>query len=296
MFLKISLSLLPALLFTQNYAWMTQNRLVGWGFILIWLLMVATVWSLQNSTQVLNRSFRLTEISLFLMPISTMIMSLGLGSSAISSTTDAAEQAGTAIGTAIGGTLVTILAFIFGITGGIIFHIIANNYSKKLSTSGTEKPRDFLGKHGLVTGFIGVILLAIILGSIGGGMSGQKNAANTLAQSKATDTKSEEAIKVTAVALYNAYKNNEVAANQQYKNKLVEITGVVDTIGEDITSNPYISFKVQQYQITSVQCMFAKKYADQLATVSKGQSIKLKGTVSDSLAGQVIVRDCQILS
>lgn len=229
------------------------------------------------------------------MPISTIVLTFGLGSSAINSSSGAAEQAGAAIGTAIGGTLITVMAFIFGITGGIIFHIIANNYSRKLSSSGVEKPKDFFGKHGLVLGFIGVILFAIILGNIGSGAGKQQSLLNTSSPSNVANTKSEEAIKVTATALYNAYKNNEVAANQQYKNKLIEITGVVESIGEDLINEPYISFRIQQYQITSIQCMFAKKNADQLTPISKGQSIKLQGTVSDSLAGQVIVRDCQVL-
>ncbi len=104
-----------------------------------------------------------------------------------------------------------------------------------------------------------------------------------------------EAIKVTALELSNAYKANEVAADAKYKNKQVEITGTVESIGKDVLDTPYIALESYQYAIIDkVQCMFSKSDEPQLATVSKGQKIILSGEVSGKF-GNIIVKGCAIV-
>ena len=51
-------------------------------------------------------------------------------------------------------------------------------------------------------------------------------------------------IKVSAEALYNAYNQNQVAADAKYKGNLVEMTGVIGSIGKDILNNPYVTLRV----------------------------------------------------
>ncbi len=116
---------------------------------------------------------------------------------------------------------------------------------------------------------------------------------NTTGQSAPTPVV--EAIKVTALELSNAYKANEVAADAKYKNKQVEITGTVESIGKDILDTPYIALESYQYAIIDkVQCMFSKSDEPQLATVSKGQKIILSGEVSGKF-GNIIVKGCAIV-
>ncbi len=101
---------------------------------------------------------------------------------------------------------------------------------------------------------------------------------------------------VSAIRLMNAYKENEVAADSQYKGHLVEVHGTIDTIGKDILDTPYVSLKASynQYDFGTVQCMFDKNSQSQLASLSKGTEITLHGRVSGKL-GNVIVRDCSIV-
>lgn len=164
--LKILLALLPALIFTQNYAWMTANSYLGIGFLIIWVLMILSAWQLTEKNHIMERLYRLTEIAFFLLPISAIILSFVIGSKAVETATSEATQAGAAIGTAIGGTFVVILAFIIGVIGGIIMHLITSKYEKKAETSGIKQPETLLTKHGIILSLAGIILLAIILGSI----------------------------------------------------------------------------------------------------------------------------------
>ena len=102
-------------------------------------------------------------------------------------------------------------------------------------------------------------------------------------------------MKVTAMQIINDYKDNGVAADAKYKNKLVEVSGVVDTIDKDILDTPYIALESYEYAIVDrIQCMFSKSDEVQLATVAKGQQITLRGNVEGKL-GNVIIRDCQIV-
>ncbi len=164
--LKILLALLPAVIFWQNYAWMTLNSYLGIAFLIIWALMIWSAWQFTEKNYILERYFRLTEISFFLLPLSAIVFSFVLVSQAVSSTSNEFEQAGAALGTAIGGTFAIILAFIIGLAGGVIMHLITNNYDKKAEASGVKQSESLSNKHGVILALVAVIILAIIMGSV----------------------------------------------------------------------------------------------------------------------------------
>jgi len=164
--LKILLALLPALILTQNYAWMTLNSYVGIAFLIIWALMIWSVYQFEEKNHIVERLFRLTEISFFLLPLSAIVFTFVLGSKAVSSTTNGMEQAGAALGTAIGGTFIVVLSFILGLAGGIIMHLVTNKYEKKAEASGAKQAETLSNKHGVILSLVVIILLAIIMGSV----------------------------------------------------------------------------------------------------------------------------------
>jgi len=172
--LKILLALLPALIFWQNYAWMTLNSYLGIAFLIIWALMIWSVYQFTEKNHIIERFFRLTEISFFLLPLLAIVFSFVLGSKAVSSTTNGFEQAGAALGTAIGGTFVVVLSFIIGLAGGVIMHLITNKYEKKAEVSGIKQAETLSNKHGIILSLVAIILLAIIMGSV----SSAQNSAN----------------------------------------------------------------------------------------------------------------------
>lgn len=138
-----------------------------------------------------------------------------------------------------------------------------------------------------------IVLVLILLVIVGTTMSDSDTA--TVASSKEeASVPAQEAIKVTATKLADEYKANEVAADAKYKGNLVEVSGTIGTIGKDITDTPYVTLTIGQYDILSVQCMFGRNDQTALASLSKGQSITLKGEVSGKL-GNVLVRGCSIV-
>jgi hypothetical protein len=208
--LKILLALFPALLFTQNYSWMTANNKIGIGFIVIWAILIWSAWKFNEKNHIIERYFRLSEIALFLLPISAIILTFVIGSQAINSTSDSFAQAGAAVGTAIGGTFIVIISFIIGIVGGIIMHLITNRYEKKAEKSEISQEENFSNKHGLIITVLGVFILAIILGNI--------------REEKIVDNKKDNNPNQTVnTQLDNSQKNNEPVEQEKIKENEVDI-------------------------------------------------------------------------
>lgn len=161
--IKVLLALLPAIVFTQNYAWMTLNTRLGVSFLIIWILMIWSVWQFSEKNHIFERLFRLTEVAFFLLPISAISFSFLIGSRAVSSVASEVGKAGAAIGMAIGGTVAVVLAFIIGIIGGIIMHLIAGKYDKKAELSEIKQTESIANRHGIILSLIGVIVLVIVV-------------------------------------------------------------------------------------------------------------------------------------
>ena len=104
-----------------------------------------------------------------------------------------------------------------------------------------------------------------------------------------------EVVKISAVQLSEDYNANQVSADAKYKNKSLEISGIIESIGKDILDTPYVSLKGRASSFFGVQCMFGKADEPKLATLSKGQSIVLRGEVSGESIGNVLVNGCQIV-
>lgn len=169
--LKVLLGLLPALVFTQDWAWMTGNKIIGIAFLVLWLLMIWYVSKLQDKNKIIHDLLRATEIGFFLLPISALVLTFVIGSKVIDSSQSGAEQAGAAIGTAIGGAFAVGIGFVVGLFGGIILHLIANRYGKKIAEDAdvTEGQKlNWFDKHKGWTAVLAIVLLAIIASATGG--------------------------------------------------------------------------------------------------------------------------------
>jgi len=142
------------------------------------------------------------------------------------------------------------------------------------------------------------VIIFVVLSVIGNNQMNDfeaKKASEPKVEQVSAETTQTPAIKVSAVQISQDYKDNEVAADAKYKGKLVEISGIVDTIGKDITDTPYIALKSYEYAIIDkIQCMFSKSDVEELSQVKKDQQITLQGEVSGKL-GNIIVRGCEIV-
>lgn len=141
---------------------------------------------------------------------------------------------------------------------------------------------------------IAIVVLLVVIGA-----SGDSSTSQTTDQggdnSPAQSAPKEEAIAVTATDLMRAYEANEVAADAQYKGKLLRISGTIDNIGKDILDTPYVSLTGgSKAMIFGIQCMFDKSDQAQLAGLVQDARITLQGRGKGKL-GNVLVEDCSIV-
>ena len=90
--------------------------------------------------------------------------------------------------------------------------------------------------------------------------------------------------------LYKEYNANEIAADEKYKGKIIEVTGVIRDIGNDIMDNAYITLVGNEY-FGDIQCYFNEKSV--VASLSKGKRITVMGSCS-GLMMNVHLNDCII--
>ncbi len=100
------------------------------------------------------------------------------------------------------------------------------------------------------------------------------------------------ATELSAKKLIDAYTTNEVAARRLYEGKYVCVTGLVESIGEDVTGTIYITLSSgENWSMEYVQCYFSEDYANEIATLVKGDSVTVYGTQTDYIFN-VMVEDC----
>ena len=87
-----------------------------------------------------------------------------------------------------------------------------------------------------------------------------------------------QVIVISATELYSAYEANQVAADQQYKGRLLKVTGVITSIGRDILGTPYIGLgSGSEWEVWGVQVLFSSRYESRIAKLEKGQQVTVTG-------------------
>lgn len=137
------------------------------------------------------------------------------------------------------------------------------------------------------------LLIFIGIAMIGFCSDDKSSTSASSTQSSSVQAKAvEPALTVTASELLAAFEQNELKANQTYKNKYIAVQGAVDNIGEDIMGSPYVTLKTGNV-ILSVQCMLNKSEASKAANLNKGQQIVVQGNC-DGKFGNVLIKNCSI--
>ena len=140
-----------------------------------------------------------------------------------------------------------------------------------------------------IVGILAVlIVLAALLperkdGSISGATS---NRTNDIMQATATV--------VSARDLAAAYDRNEVAAQQQYGDQVLEVSGIVEGISLDFLDNPVIQFRGVN-QFLNVQAKLVGDSRSRAGGISKGQTITVRCESVSEVISAPMLDDCQIL-
>lgn len=91
--------------------------------------------------------------------------------------------------------------------------------------------------------------------------------------------------------LIEAYKANEISADDKFKDKLLEVTGKIRDIKKGLLGEYYVTLKSnKQFEFKSVQCFFSKEHKKKLMKLKKNQSITIIGKCT-GLMGNVLIKE-----
>jgi hypothetical protein len=98
--------------------------------------------------------------------------------------------------------------------------------------------------------------------------------------------------RTTADALFSEFKENEVAADAKYKGKIVVVSGVIQAIGKDVMDQAYIVLGGGGF-LDGVQCTFTESQNASVGSLTKGESVSVKGEISGKM-GNVLITKCSL--
>lgn len=138
----------------------------------------------------------------------------------------------------------------------------------------------------------GIIVVLFVLGIVAGGDKKSGDAAP--AQQASEDVTKLPA--VTAADIATAYRDNTVAADQQFKGKKFKVSGVVGDINTDIMGDPYITLRGGVNQFMEPQFSFDKTALDNLAKLKKGSKVTLVCVGKGDIAKTPMSEKCSLLN
>lgn len=100
---------------------------------------------------------------------------------------------------------------------------------------------------------------------------------------------------ISPAALWKAFDNNEVAANDLYKGKSVALRGKIAEFNSSMMGYPEIDFFIDGYGFNRVKCQFSKSAKEAIAKMKKGQTIQLVGICRGMVIKSVSLDDCRLL-
>lgn len=154
------------------------------------------------------------------------------------------------------------------------------------------------------------VVVVVVIGAIAGGSGSDENESyvpvtsnNEVEQNGEEQTPVEVTSKTTVdyvfddvMMLIEEYKENEVAADAKYKDKIVQFTGTVNSIGKDILDDVYVTVG-DGTEITwdYAQCYFKKQeQIDKVTSLHEGDTVTVIGKVG-SYSLSLTVKKCEIV-
>ncbi len=102
-------------------------------------------------------------------------------------------------------------------------------------------------------------------------------------------------ILVTSANLSKEYSENEVAADQKYKGKLVEISGKITSVDNDTFDDGMIvRLSDGKYDVNNAWCYMKESERDKVLAFKKGQQVTLIGKGDSATLGSPVLKDCTL--
>jgi len=171
------------------------------------------------------------------------------------------------------------------------------NYEFGSPILGTNSPQPVIAtapkkKHPVLIGCAGLVGLFLLLGLIGS-INSPSNTSGSTSGGQEVSQQSVVDIQVTSVELAQAYEANEVAAQNTYGDKTLEVTGVVKGITLDFANDPVLQMQGVN-EFLSVQASFDDTYKDRLSQISKGETVVIRCTRITEVISAPMLSDCTL--
>lgn len=143
-------------------------------------------------------------------------------------------------------------------------------------------------------GFILFVIIIGIIGAVASGPDGNNTNSHGLAPSMpvaAAAPPPAPPIEIDARALYAAYDDNEVAADNQYKGRRLQVTGMVASIDKDFLDNIVVWLKTGN-DFGKVMAKMDKSAAGQAARLSKRTRVALACEGNGRVMSSPTLSDC----
>jgi len=134
----------------------------------------------------------------------------------------------------------------------------------------------------VLIGIGGLIVISIIAGS---GKGGDKTSQSS------SPTPAPEAMKITARQLADDFDSNQVAAEANWQDKLVEFSAKISNITDSGISFSDVASK--DFSLAQISCRIKDK--QQLLTLKNGQTVTVRGVVGKQTIGVIDVNDCEVV-
>lgn len=145
-------------------------------------------------------------------------------------------------------------------------------------------------KGGVIAGII--VTIIVLFAILGSGDSSDGSATNN-SSGTSTQAPKEEVISISAKDLFAAYEENEVKADNLYKGKQLEVTGVVSDISKDIADNVYVSLETDN-MFLAIQCYVKdEKDVAKVTNLKAGDKVTLVGKCEGKLI-HINVKNCKL--
>ncbi|MGB5109660.1 MAG: hypothetical protein WBO07_07805 [Formosimonas sp.] len=141
----------------------------------------------------------------------------------------------------------------------------------------------------------GWLIIGLFVALSGGNTASTSTTTSPAATSKAETEQAMIAAlpAITVAQLSQAYNDNTVAADQQFKGKKFKVAGIVSDISTDIMGDPYISMQGGN-EFMQPQFSFDKDDSSQLAQIKKGMKLTIVCEGAGDIAKTPISKDCKI--
>lgn len=143
----------------------------------------------------------------------------------------------------------------------------------------------------IVSPIVYFIGLAVLAGSIGAAAEASKREEGAAASMAAPAiVQVADALAVDARTLHAAYSANEVAADQQYKGKVLRVTGAIEAIDSGIGDEPVVRLSAGDFASVHVKGLPAATAAN----LMKGQQLTVVCKGAGEVIGSPMLDDCAL--